>query len=166
MITRLPRRSSLVGQRAKAGRLRGLNLPAIELVHFVDDLRVGAGNLFETDGRHPLGCVLLGVLDLGGRDHLHRRHQTRDATHLARRAGIPRSTVMEWLASGIENVLERRALSAACDPCPHMLNVPEIPYSYLLGLYLGDGCLSLCRRRLKNEHPQPVENCAVHHLTH
>lgn len=27
-------------------------------------------------------------------------------------------------------------------PCEYVLQLPEVPYSYLLGLYLGDGCIS------------------------
>lgn len=53
--------------------------------------------------------------------------------------GIPRSTVRDWLAG--------RHIDpdvATCERCgsPHLHAHDSPSYSYLLGLYLGDGCLS------------------------
>jgi hypothetical protein len=44
-----------------------------------------------------------------------------------------------WL--GVGPAYADRA-SRACPPCGHIQDVPPGPYAYLLGLYLGDGCLS------------------------
>lgn len=63
------------------------------------------------------------------------------ATEIARRTGYPRSTVRGWLASSAE----RNARSERCERCGaqrHDLCGLEREYAYLLGLYLGDGCLS------------------------
>ncbi len=53
---------------------------------------------------------------------------------------LPRSTVRDWLAGRRQGDLDVES----CSRCgrPH-LNAEETPsYAYLLGLYLGDGCLS------------------------
>lgn len=44
-----------------------------------------------------------------------------------------------WLAQG-PTYIERAPVP--CEPCPHIATVPAGPYAYLLGLYLGDGCLA------------------------
>lgn len=44
-----------------------------------------------------------------------------------------------WLAEGTSFV---GGAPAPCEPCPHIETVPAGPYAYLLGLYLGDGCLA------------------------
>jgi hypothetical protein len=84
---------------------------------------------------------------------------------IARRTGIPRSTMRYWLAQGPRYP---RFVAAACPPCPHLALLPEGPYAYLLGLYLGDGCLSLCRRgvyrlriTLDKKYPQIIEECRL-----
>jgi transcriptional regulator with XRE-family HTH domain len=73
-------------------------------------------------------------------------------SEVARRTGIPRSTVSEWVHDGFtERLLARGAspLEHPCDPCDAVLNVKEEPYAYLLGLYLGDGCISRHPRTYK-----------------
>ncbi len=61
---------------------------------------------------------------------------------VARRTGIPRSTVRHWRDG------DRRAGAGlpACETCGHPVHRPEaLPaehYAYLLGLYLGDGHIS------------------------
>ena len=68
---------------------------------------------------------------------------------VARRTGIPRSTVREWVAAGIGDVLASRTAFRHCgdgpESCERVRQVPEAPYAYLLGLYLGDGCISTQR---------------------
>jgi len=55
---------------------------------------------------------------------------------IARRTGVSRSTVQRWRLKG----LPTRCPSAPPDPS---WRPPEgAPYAYLLGIYLGDGCLS------------------------
>jgi hypothetical protein len=51
---------------------------------------------------------------------------------IARRTGIPRPTVREW------RVKPARPAPAPFDPA----SLPPREYAYLLGLYLGDGCIS------------------------
>jgi hypothetical protein len=66
----------------------------------------------------------------------------------ARRTGVSRAQVRDWQRSGLEAVLSSpmRIASAraphAVDECDAMANVPIAPYVYLLGQYLGDGCIS------------------------
>ena len=65
---------------------------------------------------------------------------------IARRTGIPRATVRDWRVKPQPPV--RRA--DGCPVCGHPEHDPEaLPareYAYLLGLYLGDGCISPHRR--------------------
>jgi hypothetical protein len=62
---------------------------------------------------------------------------------VARQTGIPRSTVREWVRDGFRIKDGRgKPLEERCDPCPAVLNLDEEAYSYLLGLYLGDGCIA------------------------
>jgi hypothetical protein len=82
---------------------------------------------------------------------------------VARRTGIPRSTMRYWLAQGPSY---GQRVGSACPPCPHIPRVPEGPYAYLLGLYLGDGCLSLAPRgvyrlriTLDKRYPQIIREC-------
>jgi hypothetical protein len=68
-----------------------------------------------------------------------------NASSVARRLGVPRSTVRDWLAGRAP----RRSHPSACPRCGlDHAPLTELPpdYAYLLGLYLGDGCLSSHRR--------------------
>jgi transcriptional regulator with XRE-family HTH domain len=71
---------------------------------------------------------------------------------IARQTGVSRAQVRDWQRSGIEAVLSspmRRASAKelhATDECAAMLDVPIAPYAYLLGQYLGDGCISIQAR--------------------
>jgi hypothetical protein len=64
-----------------------------------------------------------------------------NACQIADIAGIPRSTVREWLMQ--PEPKPRQLQSLSLDPS----SLPEGAYSYLLGFYLGDGCISLGRPR-------------------
>lgn len=65
------------------------------------------------------------------------------ASEIGRRMGIPRATVRDWLAGRVPEVALRADRScAACGGPAHRLDELGMPYAYLLGLYLGDGCLS------------------------
>jgi hypothetical protein len=79
----------------------------------------------------------------------------RSATEIAARLGVPRTTVRDWLAGLVPTraQVDRDAL-------------PDV-YVYLLGLYLGDGCLSqgaggVFRLRvfLDSKYPGIVDECA------
>jgi hypothetical protein len=69
------------------------------------------------------------------------------ATEICRRTGIPRGTVRDWLAgrlpssysNGGDPTVERCSTCKA--PAHQFADLPPA-YVYLLGLYLGDGCIS------------------------
>ena len=72
------------------------------------------------------------VLDLAARGH--------HATAISRAMGIPRRTVSDWMHARLP-----RSARPRCPNCGHQPHVfRELPsaYAYLLGAYLGDGCLS------------------------
>jgi hypothetical protein len=58
---------------------------------------------------------------------------------IARRTGIPRTTVRDWRW----NPPKRSPSACSVD---HAEPVPKNEYAYLLGMYLGDGCLSATHR--------------------
>jgi hypothetical protein len=60
------------------------------------------------------------------------------------RLGVPRSTVRDWTAGQVPGL--RRLGGASCPTCgrpEHDFRALPPEYVHLLGLYLGDGCLSL-----------------------
>lgn len=66
---------------------------------------------------------------------------------IARRTSIPRTTVRDWrLGHSAARRDERGNSGIRCSGNHDYLNLPTRIYSYLLGLYLGDGCLSEGRR--------------------
>jgi hypothetical protein len=84
-----------------------------------------------------------------------------NASEISRLAGIPRSTVGDWL-SGPRRPRLRREVSVDFDA------LPEPEYSYLLGFYLGDGWISRQRRdvyrlRIKTDsrYPGIIAECAA-----
>lgn len=84
------------------------------------------------------------------------------AAAIARTTGIPRSTLRYWL-DGHGSVRRFRT----CDPCEHIGLLDPAPYAYLLGLYLGDGCLSSCARGvyrlrivLDAKYPGIIDECS------
>ena len=83
---------------------------------------------------------------------------------VARATGIPRETVMGWRHHG-RNRPERTRRSN-CPRCD-LFVLDERAYAYLLGLYLGDGCLSKHRRdvyrlriSLDARYPNIITECA------
>jgi hypothetical protein len=83
---------------------------------------------------------------------------------IARLTGIPRPTVRDWRCR--PQVRTRiPAGSAACGVDHDFAALPAAPYSYLLGLYLGDGCISRIRRvwRLRvvldTKYPAIIDRC-------
>lgn len=85
----------------------------------------------------------------------------------ARRSGVPRATLRSWIPPGINTVIARREESTHCDgACERVRRVPRAEYAYLLGLYLGDGCLTCHRRNtyrlriaLDVRYPSIIEEC-------
>jgi hypothetical protein len=85
-------------------------------------------------------------------------------SQIARRVGISRATVRAWLAGDIPDFQRRRATCPVCEGAPSTL--PQVSYTYLLGLYLGDGCLAAHPRdvyRLRiacaNAYPELLRLC-------
>src|SRR5687767_11869009 len=68
---------------------------------------------------------------------------------IERRTGVPRRTVLGWRHGRIPKAAQASA-PESCERCGHPVHdfeaLPRLAYSYLLGLYLGDGCISTHRR--------------------
>ena len=88
---------------------------------------------------------------------------------IARLTGVPRATVRDWRrARRRDRRFDWRVDARKCEVCagrpPHP---PEAPYAYLLGLYLGDGCISHAPRAyrlrivLDAAYPRIIEECAA-----
>jgi hypothetical protein len=64
------------------------------------------------------------------------------ATAIGWRLGIPRSTVKDWLAGRVPSTGPGNAFWQPCCNWSHDSEALPPPYVYLLGLYLGDGCIA------------------------
>ena len=64
---------------------------------------------------------------------------------IARRTGIPRSTISGWLNGRVPRFAADRTRGGNCLRCGSLRHpfagAAIFQYAYLLGLYLGDGCL-------------------------
>jgi hypothetical protein len=69
---------------------------------------------------------------------------------IARVTGIPRKTVWQWRHQP-PTTRRRSATSTSCTVDHLDAGLPAAPYAYLLGLYLGDGCISLAGRKHHRE---------------
>ena len=87
---------------------------------------------------------------------------------IANAVGVSRTTVASWLQSDAASLLARRDnLSCTGDEaCATVSSVPAADYTYLLGLYLGDGCISVSakgvpRLRIKccDDYPALMSRC-------
>ena len=85
-------------------------------------------------------------------------------SQIARQVGVSRITVRNWLAGKTPDYEHRSSDCPVCRGAPSTL--PPAPYSYLLGLYLGDGYLAAGRRgvyRLRiscaNAYPELIQQC-------
>jgi hypothetical protein len=88
----------------------------------------------------------------------------RSATEVARLVGLPRATVRDWMYGSVP----RRGLPGSCAGCGGAHDLRGLPraYVFLLGMYLGDGCLSAHRREvfklrisLDARYPEIVDEC-------
>lgn len=66
----------------------------------------------------------------------------------ARKLGIPRSTIREWHTNGFWLNNDTRRESWQCRPCDHLETLCLTSYAYILGLYLGDGSISVHPRNV------------------
>jgi hypothetical protein len=73
------------------------------------------------------------ALDLAG--------EGRSALEISRALGISRRTVGAWLAGGTPRTFGRPSCER-CNGPEHRFDALPRTYAYLLGLYLGDGCIS------------------------
>ncbi|WP_129663142.1 transcriptional regulator [Phytoactinopolyspora endophytica] len=93
-------------------------------------------------------------------------------SEISRATGVSRSTIREWLLGNAPDFEGHRAGTLgytryACPLCTDQLeSVPREAYVYLLGLYLGDGCLSVSKKgvyRLRiaccDAYPQLMDWC-------
>ena len=62
------------------------------------------------------------------------------SVEIAAALGVPRRTVHDWLHGRVPSTAD----ASGCDTCGGVHDLRSLPtsYVYLLGLYLGDGCLS------------------------
>jgi hypothetical protein len=92
---------------------------------------------------------------------------------VARRVGVSRATVRDWPRAGEAAVLARpmraavhRSLGACAGVCPARHELDEEAYAYLLGQYLGDGCLTRIGRSYRlwvmcsDAYPEITRECA------
>src|SRR6476646_8362224 len=91
------------------------------------------------------------------------RRRGAGASEIARRTGIPRSTVRDWCKPSRPRE-KPRSDCWVCDTRPFR----EPSYVYLFGLYLGDGTLVLGRRgvyslriTLDRRYPRIIDDCAA-----
>jgi hypothetical protein len=92
-------------------------------------------------------------------------------SQIARETGIPRRTVRDWRSGRVPDFDRVRRLSTLssrnCAVCRgNPLSLPQGPYTYLLGLYLGDGCIAAHARgvfRLRivcaDAYPELIQRC-------
>lgn len=86
----------------------------------------------------------------------------RNASEIARETGISRSTLRTWIGRA------PRSTPTSCPRCNEAAELDDAAYVYLLGLYLGDGCISkqpkdVWRLRIFQtaRYVQHIEECAV-----
>jgi hypothetical protein len=88
---------------------------------------------------------------------------------IARRTGIPRSTVRDWLNGRLPRRSRRASGCSSCGHPEHRFEeLPAAEYAYLLAMYLGDGCISTSARgihrlriRLDMRYPDIIIECVA-----
>src|SRR5262249_5703972 len=82
---------------------------------------------------------------------------------IARQLGVPRPTVRDWRCR--PQIRPRLPYESGCGVDHDFSALPAAPYCYVLGLYLGDGCISRNRRvwrlriTLDKKYPGIIERC-------
>ncbi|TXH16493.1 MAG: hypothetical protein E6R06_30985 [Mycobacterium sp.] len=83
---------------------------------------------------------------------------------IARVTGIPRTTVHGWRLRAPTRLMKHDP-SSSCGVLHDFTALPVAPYAYLLGLYLGDGCISRTRQvwrlriALDEKYPAIISRC-------
>ena len=110
--------------------LRAMDFESIEFADFSTraGAEKGSGMRSEAEVRLALELVANGLNDC----------------EISRQVGIPRGTIRQWRVGQTPNFRRRSGTCAVCSGDPRALPLPS--YTYLLGLYLGDGCLTACPR--------------------
>lgn len=87
---------------------------------------------------------------------------------ISRLTGVPLSTVQRWRVQGCNRVPGRGQLRASDCPFCASGQLDQEAYSYLLGLYLGDGCITRCPKdvyrleiALDAKYPLIISECAA-----
>jgi Homeodomain-like domain-containing protein len=81
---------------------------------------------------------------------------------IARQIGVPRTTVRDWRR---RPPIRSRDLGAPCGIAHEFAQLPAAAYCYVLGLYLGDGCISRSSRvwhlrvTLDKKYPTIIDRC-------
>lgn len=84
---------------------------------------------------------------------------------IARQTGIPRCTVRDWRLR--PSTRPRPVGTSVCGVLHDFAAFPAAGYSYLLGMYLGDGCISRHPRAwrlrivLDDKYPRIIDRCRV-----
>jgi hypothetical protein len=82
---------------------------------------------------------------------------------IARQTGIPRCTVRDWRRR--PQIRTRPVAASSCGILHDFASLPAAAYSYLLGIYLGDGCISRAPRTwqlrvtLDAKYPAIIDRC-------
>ena len=82
---------------------------------------------------------------------------------IARQIGVPRTTVRDWRRR--PQVRPRLVSESPCGVIHDFSELPAAAYSYVLGLYLGDGCISRSQRvwrlriTLDAKYPAIINRC-------
>lgn len=91
----------------------------------------------------------------------------RSDREIEQRTGIPRRTISDW-RRGRHQILPRSRKDHGCAQEHDFSALPPEQYSYLLGLYLGDGCITRgnrgvwCMRvTLDSSYPGIIEECCA-----
>jgi hypothetical protein len=81
---------------------------------------------------------------------------------ISRQIGVPRTTVRDWRR---RPAIRSRSRSGPCVEAHDFTRAPANAYCYLLGLYLGDGCISRSTRvwhlriTLDRKYPAIIDRC-------
>jgi hypothetical protein len=77
------------------------------------------------------------------------RHEGLGARRIARRTGIPIKTIQDWLSApdrALARPRQLRGVGACAADCDPWANLDDRAYTYLLGMYLGDGYIVALQR--------------------